>query len=80
MNQNSFLHGNRNILHIACKNKAKPDIIRALLEIDTSKETVAHKDNQGNAPIHYACEHGQSKSVIEMLLDANMSDKEGVQG
>jgi hypothetical protein len=65
-----FLHGNRNILHIACKNKAKPDIIRSILDLDGDKAIVGHEDEQGYTPLHYACEHGQSKAVIQMLLDA----------
>ncbi len=55
-------------LHLLCKCKAVPiDIIQKV--IDSAPQVLAWEDTNGWLPLHYACAHGASIEVLNVLLD-----------
>jgi hypothetical protein len=45
-------------------------VVRALVESGASLEL---QDQEGNTPLHVACEHGQAKCATEMTRDVSPS-------
>lgn len=69
-------------LHIACKENARVDIVRLLLELDKDKSSLHDVDiGRRMKPIHYACNNpGAKKDIIQALLAAEQSaDIENIQ-
>ncbi|GFH48555.1 hypothetical protein CTEN210_05031 [Chaetoceros tenuissimus] len=62
-------------LHIACKQNARVDIVRLLLELDTHKASLHDVDiGRRMKPIHYACNNpGAKKEIIQALLESEKS-------
>lgn len=62
-------------LHIACKENARVDIVRLLLELDIHKASLHDVDiGRRMKPIHYACNNpGAKKDIIQALLESEKS-------
>jgi hypothetical protein len=78
---NSTYAGNL-LLHEACKKNPPMDIIEALIE--SNETAVTTKGNSGYLPVHYACAHGASIQLIQLLLSIHpeavgaVDDEEGI--
>lgn len=70
-------------LHLACDTNAPPAVISFLLQSDTTKQSVHHKDKWGDLPLHTACSRallGQDYvEVVRMLLDHDTDNKRTIQ-
>ena len=56
-------------LHIACHRTLKFEVIKALIDSDVKKESVAHRSIIGRLPLHMAVEEKMDTKVIELLLE-----------
>jgi len=67
-------------LHLACRCKAPPSVVEALLEANPAAlHTPCEKYNM--IPLHMACQHGASHAVIQLLLTteaAKAADEHGL--
>lgn len=63
-------------LHIACNRTLKFEVIKALIDFDVKKESVAHRSIIGRLPLHMAVEEKMETKVIELLLEKG--DKEDI--
>lgn len=58
-------------LHLACMNNFECGIIKALLDMDPSRESLLLKDIRGCTPLHYACMHASARpETMQVLLGA----------
>jgi hypothetical protein len=57
----------RTPLHVACMNRARPDIVETLLQ--HYPKAVTMRDDMKRLPLHYAIANGSSMSTIELLLN-----------
>mmetsp|Transcript_26243 Transcript_26243/g.39726 ORF Transcript_26243/g.39726 Transcript_26243/m.39726 type:complete len:388 (-) Transcript_26243:2348-3511(-) len=56
-------------LNLACDKNSPIQVIQYLLESDTDKSSVLHKDKWGDLPIHTACSRRGYSDVIKLLLE-----------
>jgi len=67
-------------LHLACRHRAPPDVIAALLKANPDANRTACQEF-GMLPLHMACQYGSSDSVVQLLLascEASLPDEQGL--
>mmetsp|Transcript_24166 Transcript_24166/g.35816 ORF Transcript_24166/g.35816 Transcript_24166/m.35816 type:complete len:383 (-) Transcript_24166:2437-3585(-) len=67
--KSSPLYTGRLPLNLACDKNSPIQVIQYLLDSDSDKSSVLHKDRWGDLPIHTACSRQDYSAVIKLLLE-----------